>query len=278
MSSVLTTFSMAETTNATAEMAQTKEAFKEDIKQWLQDLDEDKRSRAEKTEELKQNYNELLLDTIEHVRVLTATRDLTLEEKKAAIQYIIDETIKDERLKLARDGGSDSRLDTEFLGLFGIPTAHATCPATTPPTYQQVELDIDGGTYGEYTFNGDNDLYLVEPADDPIRCERTYTLSFEDEDHPFLDPLYDGLRLILYQRIHDIESFTIRNNNQIIFDNVWSSNNQYDCLEGLANSIGCHRSGTLNYTPGQTIYVSNTWNHMMSTSDTNPSLTKVSVP
>jgi len=259
-----------------SEKDQTKEEFKDEIKQWLQDLDEDKKSRAEKTEELRQNYDKFLLDTVEHVRVLTNTDVLTLEEKKAAIQYILDETMKDEKFKLARENSSGSRLDVEFLNFLGIQTAQATCPATTHPTYQQVELDIDGGTYGGHAFNGDNDLYLVLYEDDPSRCERTYTLSFLDEDHPDHDALYDALRFFMFNRVFDIESFTIRNNNQIVFDDTWSSTDQYDCLESAI--YGCHRSGTLNYTPGQTVYVSNTWNHMMSTSDTNPSLTKVSVP
>ncbi len=262
--------------DAAADREQTKEGFKSDVKQWLQSLDADKQSRAEKAEELKRDYNEFLLDTIEHVRVLTGTVDLTLEEKKAAMQYIVDETIKDERFKLATDGDSGGdRLDSEFLDLLGIQTAQATCPATTNPTYRQLAIDIDGGTYGGHAFNGDNGLYLVLYEDDPGSCERTFTLSFYDEDHPTLDALYDGLRFFLYNRVFDIESFVIRNNSQIIFDNSWSSGNQYACLDGAE---GCHDSGTLSYTPGQMVYVSNTWNHMMSTSDTNPSLTKVSVP
>ncbi len=259
--------------DAAADREQTKEGFKSDVKQWLQSLGADKQSRAEKTEELKQSYNEFLLDTIEHVRVLTDTGDLTLEEKKAATQYIVDETIKDERFKLATDGGD--RLDSAFLDLLGIQTAQATCPATTNPAYRQLAIDIDGGTYGGYAFNGDNGLYPVLYEDDPGSCGRTFTLSFYDEDHPTFDAFYDGLRFFLFNRVFDIESFTIRNNSQIIFDDSRSSGNQYGCLAGAE---GCHDSGTLSYAPGQTVYVSNTWNHMMSMSDTNPSLAKVSVP
>ena len=39
-----------------------------------------------------------------------------------------------------------------------------------------------------------------------------------------------------------------------------------------------HYTTSQTYTPGQTVYVSNTWNHMMDTLDTNSSLAKVRVP
>ena len=106
-------------------------------------------------------------------------------------------------------------------------------------------------------------------------CEKTYTLYWYDEDHPYLDELYDGIRQSWYDRIYDIETFTIKNNNTIEFDNSWSSSNDYDCLSWYI--AGCHATTTKSYSGG-TVYVSNTWNHMLDTSDTNPSLSKVAVP
>ena len=102
-------------------------------------------------------------------------------------------------------------------------------------------------------------------------------MSFVDEDHPYLDALYDVLRFDQFNRVHDVESFIIKNNNQIEFDDSWSSSNDYDCL--FLGVVGCHETTTKTYIPGQTVYVSNTWNHMMDTSNTNPnSYDLVSVP
>ena len=42
--------------------------------------------------------------------------------------------------------------------------------------------------------------------------------------------------------------------------------------------VGLHGTATKTYTPGQTIYVSNTWNHVMDAADTNRSLAKSWVP
>ena len=119
-------------------------------------------------------------------------------------------------------------------------------------------------------------MYLVLYIDNSSTCERTYTLSFLDEDHPELDAFYDGLRWLLFNRVHDIESFTIINNNQIEFDDAWSSSNDYDCMTWT--HLGCHATTTKSYIPGQTIYVSNIWNHMMDTSNTNSGYSMVSVP
>ena len=262
--------------DAKTEESKTKQDFKDDIKAWLQDTDEDKKSERQKTEELKTNYDKLLRDSIEEARMQTNTKNLDENEIQAAIQYITHETIKDEKLKVRMAEGDVKTLNVDFLNSFDIQTADAACPSTTHPNYKQVRIDIDGGTYGGHSFNGDNDLYIVLYSDNSRTCERTYTLYFYDEDHPDHDELYDQLRIDWYGRIHDIESFSIKNNNKIEFDDTWSSTNDFDCLTWIA--FGCHATTTKTYVPGQTIYVSNTWNHMMDTSDTNPSLSKVSVP
>ena len=230
------------------------------------------------TEDAKTVEHLLRIKGIEDARVTSNTDTLTDEEIKAAILYIVDETIKDEKLKLRQEDNSANRLDVDFLSYFGIQMAQAACPTTTHPTYKQLEIDIDGGTYdNNHYFNGDNDLYLVLYQDKTSTCERTYTLSFLDEDHPYLDAFYDGIREWHFNRVHDVESFIIKNNNQIEFDDSWSSSNDYDCLTWTQQ--GCHATTTKTYYPGQTVYVSNTWNHMMDTSNTNPnSYDLVSVP
>ena len=96
------------------------------------------------------------------------------------------------------------------------------------------------------------------------------------EDHPDYDAAYDALRWLLFNRTFDIETFAIKNNNQIIFDDTYSGSNDFDCLRGTG--AGCHLTHTKTYFTGSTVFVSNTWNHMMNTYDTNPSLTSVSVP
>lgn len=251
--------------------------FKQEIRQWLMHESKDKKSLEDKIAELKTKYEALFKAVIEEVRVQTDTRDMTDVEILAAIDYITYETIKDEKRKLVREkAAADSNVDgVDFLRLLGIPVADAACPATTDPKYKQVRIDIDGGRYGSYSFNGGNDLYRIATAENPRTCEKTYELYFRDEDHPSLDAFYDDIRLVWYGRVHDIESFTITNNRQITFDNTWSSTHGYDYSNFF---VGFHGTATKSYTPGQTIYVSNTWNHMMDTLDTNGSLTKVRVP
>ena len=100
-------------------------------------------------------------------------------------------------------------------------------------------------------------------------------LTFDDDDHPFLDRGYDELRMIMFDRKEDMESFSIENNRIIVFDNTWSSDGRFDCL---FLGAGCHHTTAKAYTPGQIVYVSNTWNHMMDTSDTNRSYPKSYVP
>ena len=254
----------------------TKDDFKNDLKQWIKDTSDDKKSNEEKATETKTEYDKVLRDLIEQIRIETSTNELSEVEIKSAMEYIFQETVKDEKLKIVNDENTSTTLDVDFLESFGIQTAQAVCPTTVNPVYKQVSIDINGGTYGGFTFGGGNGLTSVTYTDNSSTCTRTYTLTFNDEDHPRADAFYDGIRQNLYHRIADIETFDIKNNNEIIYVRTFSLTDDFDCLRGWA--IGCHNSGTQTYTPGDTIYVSNTWNHMMSTSDTNSSLTKVTVP
>ncbi len=235
-------------------------------------------SRSDKVGELKNKYNELLRESIEEVRLDTNTRVLTENEIKQSIHYIVTEAIKDEKEKdriSKSEQANDETLSTDYLEALGIQYVDATCPSTTNPTYKQVSIDIDGGSYGGNTFGGDNDLYLVLYSDNASTCERTYTLYWYDEDHPTLDSYYDGLRQAWYGRTHDIETFTIKNNSTIEFDGTWSNGHNFNDTCWLI--AGCHDTTTKTGSGGN-VYVSNTWNHMMDTSDTNSSLTKVTVP
>lgn len=256
----------------------TKQEFKNDIKELISDLDAEQFQA--KSDEIKAEYDEFFEAVIEQARLSSGTRMLIDNEITGAKEYIFSETIKDEKHKALQGQDAADRIDVSFLEWLGVKIANAACASTTNPNYKQLRIDIDGGTYGGYTFNGGNDLYSLSYKDNSRTCERTYTLYFHDEDHPYLDGFYDNLRLILYERVQDIEIFTIKNNNQIEFDSKgegsWSSSNDFDCLNFLL--IGCHDTTTKSYVAGQTIYVSNTWNHMMDTSDTNPQHSKVTVP
>ncbi len=251
-----------------------KQEFKNDIRSLL---DYNSKEFQARTDEIKTKYDEFFGTVIEQSRIESNTRVLTDTEIKAAKEYIFYETIKDERHKALQEQDTDN-IDVNWLGWPGIQTVSAACPSTTPPSYKQLKLDIDGGKFKTNSFNGNNDLYLVSYKDNSKTCERTYTLYFKDEDHPTIDEAYDKIRLIMYKRTHDIEMFSIYNNDKIKFDNTWSSTNNYVCGAGSFDTLVCHGTKTKTYIPAQTVYVSNTWNHMMDTSDTNPIYSKVTVP
>ena len=252
-----------------------KQEFKGDIRDLLEHAGTEE--YAAKSDELVAEYDEFFRIIIEHVRTSTGTQVLSEQEILAAIDYIFYETIKDEKRNIAKE----SRLAEEtqgigFLEMFGIQTADAACLPTTDPNYRQLRIDIDGGRYNGYTFNGGNDLYRVTSVSNSASCTTEYTLYFYDEDHPDRDAMYDSIRKVWFGRTQDIESITIHNNRLIEFDDVWSSNNRYDCTSLII--FGCHETTIKSYIPGQTVYVSNTWNHMMDTSDTNRSLSNTRVP
>ncbi|MDA8001578.1 MAG: hypothetical protein MPL62_09860 [Alphaproteobacteria bacterium] len=225
-----------------------------------------------KTSETLEKHDGMLRDIIEHARQHTGTREFTEQEIQEAIGYIFREGIKEAEEK-ARFGGGNT-VEAGF-GWTPLPLAHAACPPTTSPSYKQMVIDIRGGTYGNYEFNGGNALYRVQIDKIPNSCSVQFKLYFYDEDHPWADTAYDILRGLMYNRDHDEEIFIIHGNSRIEFPNTWSSDGVYACLDGPA---GCHYTTTKPYVPGSTVYVSNTWNHMMDTSDTNWDFAKSRVP
>lgn len=220
----------------------------------------DQSKNEEKITSLKLEYNELLMEWTTKALHGVDMESITDKDIQAMMYYAITETMKDEYIKDKFDGNEEDSITntvSDILIMFGLQEAYATCPSTTNPSYKQEIIDINGGAYGGHYFNGDNDLYLVLYTDNASTCERTYSLSFYDEDHPEYDAAYDALRWIIFNRTFDIESFTIRNNNEIIFDNTYSSYRDFDCLQ---NGAGCRYTHTKTYNPGSTVYVSNTWN------------------
>ena len=251
-----------------------------EIAQWLRYEGKDKKAAEDMVAELKAQYEAPSKAVLEEIRVEVGVREPTDAEIAAAIDYIVHETIKDERRKLVRGraaAGSGAH-GAGLLELLGMPAADAACPATTDPGYKQVRIGIGGGRYDGHSFNGGSELYDVRATEDTRSCEKTYEPHFRDEDrpHPVLDAVCDRAREVMHGRVHDVESFTIRNNSQIKFDNTWSPTHGYDYPEYWVR--GFHGTAAKAYVPGQTVHVSSTWNRMMDTPDTNRSLAKSRVP
>jgi len=249
-----------------AEVPKTLDDFKTDIRNLFVTTSEDSMSM----EEIKREYNTLLRNTIEQSRLSTETSSLSEIEIQGVIDYIIYETIKDEKIK------DIISKEDEISDVKKRSRSKVTCPDTIDPVFRQLNLDIRGGSYGEFTFNGNNTLYKVVEKPTSKSCEKHYVLYFYDEDHPDRDAFYDEIRSVIYQRVHDEETVTIVNNNQLKFIRTWSSTHDYDDLCFVI--FGCHETTTKEYTPGQVIYVSNTWNHMMDTTNTNAGLSTTIVP
>jgi|GEM_PF-1420709 hypothetical protein len=154
----------------------------------------------------------------------------------------------------------------------------------------QVRVDIDGGSGVDdggngYNVNGKNDLFKIVVYYTSSSVQ--YELHFYDEDHPdpFWDDLYDGYRCDHYPGrddaygCEDIESIKVENG-VIEFPSTFSGD--YDCHGNYCEEPQTyavdgpnHYSGTRPYSSGVAIYVSNTWNHLMDTIDSNPSMEKV---
>ncbi len=92
-------------------------------------------------------------------------------------------------------------------------------------------------------------------------------MTFEDEDHPKWDSWYDDARIVIYQRVQDIEKFTIFDDT-ITYVNIWSDDKSYSYLKYGAFSQHADHVGDFE----RIMYVANTWNHSMDTENTNPDL------
>jgi hypothetical protein len=139
----------------------------------------------------------------------------------------------------------------------------------------QVSADVYGGAgfdggYRPYNVNGGNQLYRVD-----WNSGSGYTLyqcRFRDEDVPSpagADATYDAYRLAVYGTLEDTQGFYIRNNNQIEFGNDYDNGNTYGTV------VGQHGYALLSWSTGTPVYVSNVWNHAMSTTDRNLNMAKV---
>jgi len=155
----------------------------------------------------------------------------------------------------------------------------------------QVRVDINGGTGTDgrgyqYNVDGHNDLFKIVVYYDSTSVK--YELHFYDEDHPnpSLDAVYDTLRCILYSErdnrygCEDIESIEVKDGS-IIFPTTFSTYPEcgylfcHEVSQTYATPSPTHGYGIESYYPSVEVYVSNTWNHLMDTVDTNPDMVKV---
>ena len=121
-----------------AEREYTKQDLKNSLKEWM--ISHDDQSLEKKTEELKNKFDQLLRDSIEQERINTHTQILNEKEIVSAMNYIIVETYKDEKLK--RSSSDNINTMSADSDNFGIQYADAVCPATTNPTYSDVRKSL----------------------------------------------------------------------------------------------------------------------------------------
>ncbi|WP_297463895.1 hypothetical protein [Thermococcus sp.] len=155
----------------------------------------------------------------------------------------------------------------------------------------QVKVDINGGSGRDcdgntYDVDGNNNISKIVAkwsGNDVL-----YEIHFYDEDVPSrsLDKIYDRIRCIRHwgrdrtYGCEDIESIEVTNG-YVYFHSDWShaphdghvSDLTYACCSSVRDRPP-HVSGKRPYSSHIVIYVSNVWNHLMDTLDTNPCMTK----
>jgi len=142
----------------------------------------------------------------------------------------------------------------------------------------QVKVDLTGGhgmdsKHHLYWVNGNNNIskIVVKWSGNDV----TYEIHFYDEDYPIprVDQAYDKARCHNYTDrdstygCEDIESIEVLNG-KLIFHSDWSNDQTY------ATYRVHHLVHSEPYKQGVVIYVSNTWDHLMATFDTNPDMAK----
>ena len=191
--------------------------------------------------------------------------ELSLEYKNILKDLIIKNEFKHVIIQNEDEKRGNSDLKKQSIDWILQPAyaSHNSCASQSDVRYfKQVHADISG----QANFEGDNDLESVVKTT-MSDCSVKYTLTFTDEDHPipWIDSWYDDIRMDVYGRITDIETFYV-DDDQIEFIGVWSDEQTFYKL------IPLHYTSEMSFQ--NTVYVSNTWNHMMSTEDTNPSMWK----
>lgn len=216
---------------------------------------------AEKMEHLESLYKSKLDVELEKM-FGSQYSNMTASQKSEMTSHIISEKFK---IHMQEKFETDMVKNNEGISVLGfeiLPSAYAVC--NTQPTithFKQVKVDIDG----QFGFEGQNELQTVEKRK-LSSCLTKYTLTFADEDYPIpgVDQVYDQIRINQYDRIEDIESFYV-SNGKVVFVDSGSKNETFF----IVTPPGHHYDSNAF---SNTVYVSNTWNHMMDTSNTNPNI------
>jgi len=183
--------------------------------------------------------------------------NLSTDERNEMVSLIINEKFKAPmQEKFVAEMLADEGISV--LGYDLLPSAFAACSTQPDVTqFKQVTIDIAVGVVG------DNPLQTVV-RNDMSSCLREYTLTFKDEDHPnpIIDVAYDAYRLVKFETVKDIEKFYVSNGDIWFLDT--GSNSQTFNVPWPTHYLDVNSFSS-------SVYVSNTWNHLMDTTNTNPS-------
>lgn len=234
---------------------------------------------SEYSEQLIRQYQknlDLILDALEKETGIT----LSPGDREDMKRIIVQEHIQKVAWEMTKEklGVNDSDLKPVFLKTSEnqdeIPGGSRLLMPNSL-TLVQVSADVYGGAGFDgglrpYNVNGGNQLYRVDWNSGSGYA--LYQCRFYDEDVPSpagADATYDAYRLAVYGTLEDTQGFFIYNNNQIEFGNDYDNGNTYGTV------VGQHGYALLSWSTGTPVYISNVWNHAMSTTDRNSNMAKV---
>jgi hypothetical protein len=223
---------------------------------------------------------DLILDSLES----KTGQKLSLSEREDLKRIIILEHI--ERVSWAQFKEKLGVKDEDFVSLYlrndETEIQSGTMQKTSsivPLRLVQVADDVNGGAGIDgggrpYNVNGNNILFDVT-ADTGYSGKILYECHFTDEDVPYPagDASYDLFRLQYYGTLIDVQGFFIRDPDStgtryIEFGNDWDNGNSYGTVAGQ------HGTMTSVWNVGDSIFISNVWNHAMGLADRNSNMAK----
>ncbi len=185
---------------------------------------------------------------------------LSDEQKDQMVTYIINEKFKKPLKDKFRNDNAEIK-GVVFAGIEILPVANAACNVPVISQFKQLDFDINGVPL---IFHGQNDLLSVSKTS-ISSCLKQYELTFADEDHPVpgVDQAYDAWRITEYGTIQDVEIFYV-SENYIFFTGGPGTGSG---SQGFLTPVPIHYNTSQGI--ASSVYVSNTWNHMMGTHNTN---------
>ncbi len=253
----------------------------QEVKDLFEDIDKDVKSYVKsdmkdpfaKKSELKAKYADKL-DKIVSKIAKKVNHKFSVEEQEGLKDLIIQEHISEVyRQKMISEIPTDAITETIEIdlssnpGYFELPSAYGSGNPYPITSWKQVTVDRTGGSGTDssgnsYDIDGNNDFSLLSTSYTSTKV--TYTLTFDDEDHPIesWDNFWDNWRFVQYGRTTDIESFSITSAG-INFNGIWDNDKTF------GEFYGQHGNKVRSYSSGSPIYISNVWNHAMDTTNEN---------